>query len=209
VELPLRWEEVASGVWRAEAGTSEGVSLLDAAGVEPRREALARLPKADFPLPQAEIHATHIDGKLYLRFPLGPEEQLYGLGRNFKAVQQRGVVKELRVDHYGGSDNGRTHAPVPFYVSSAGYGVLVDAARYITVYAGTAVRTDSENPPEIRDRNTDRRWTSQPRADAVEVIAVEVSRDAAGELRGSASGDASGRSFSYGNDIRWRMMTAP
>ena len=73
------------------------------------------------------------------------------------------------MDHFGGTDNGRTHAPVPFYVSSAGYGVLIDAARYITVYAGTAVRRDSPHPPQVRDRNTDRQWSSQPTADAVEV----------------------------------------
>lgn len=169
-KLPLDWREVAPGVWRAEAGTPEELSLLEAAGIVPSREALGRLPTVDFPLPQPEIRAVHQDGKLYLRFPLGPEEQLYGLGLNFERVQQRGVVKELRVDHYGGEDNGRTHAPVPFYVSSDGYGVLIDAARYITVYAGTVVRLDSENPPEVRDRNTDPDWSSQPRSDAVEVL---------------------------------------
>ena len=135
----------------------------------PRTEALAKLPAAGFPLPRAEITASDFDGAVVLRFPLAPEEQLYGLGLNFKTVQQRGQVRELHMDHYGGTDNGRTHAPVPFYVSSAGYGVLVDAARYVTVYAGTAVRRDSPHPPVVRDRNTDRRWSSQPTSDAVEV----------------------------------------
>ena len=59
---------------------------------------------------------------------------------------------------------------MPFYVSSAGYGVLIDAARYVTVYAGTAVRRDSKHPPVVRDRNLDRRWSSQPTSDAVEVL---------------------------------------
>jgi alpha-glucosidase (family GH31 glycosyl hydrolase) len=169
-ELPVAWQEVAPGVWRASVGTPEPVSLLGAAGGAPRREALARMRAADFPLPRQAIRAERRDGKLYLRFPLGAQERLYGLGLNFKAVQQRGVVKQLRVDHYGGADNGRTHAPVPFYVSSAGYGVLVDAARYITVYAGTAVRRDSDRPPPVKDRNTDRGWSSQPLSDAVEVL---------------------------------------
>ena len=169
-DLPLAWEEVASGVWRATAGTPEETGLLQAAHIEPRQQALRRLPDSPFPLPRERITAVQRDGKLYLRFPLGADEQLYGLGLNFERVQQRGVVKELHVDHYGGSDDGRTHAPVPFYVSSAGYGVLVDAARYLTVYAGTAVRVDSEDPPPVRDRNTDRRWSSQPRSDAVEVL---------------------------------------
>ena len=41
-------------------------------------------------------------------------------------------------------DNGRTHAPVPFYVSSKGYGVFINSARYLEVYAGTGVRKDSK-----------------------------------------------------------------
>lgn len=32
----------------------------------------------------------------------------------FQTVEQRGRVMRLHVDHYGGSDNGRTHAPIPF-----------------------------------------------------------------------------------------------
>jgi alpha-D-xyloside xylohydrolase len=169
-DLPLQWTMVAPGVWQATAGTPEPVGLLQAARIEPRLDGLARLPTAEFPLPRGAVRASRVDGKVVLRFPLAREEQLYGLGLNFKAVQQRGTVKTLHGDHYGGSDNGRTHAPVPFYVSSAGYGVLVDAARYITVYAGTAVRADSEHPPDVRDRNTDRNWTSQPRSDAVDIL---------------------------------------
>ena len=46
----------------------------------------------------------------------------------------------LHMDHYTGSDNGRTHAPVPFFVSSRGYGVLINSARYIDLWVGTAVR---------------------------------------------------------------------
>ncbi len=67
-------------------------------------------------------------------------------------------------------DNGRTHAPVPFYVSSKGYGVFINSARYINVYAGTGVRKDSKNPPVEKDRNTDKSWSSRPYSDAVEIV---------------------------------------
>ena len=40
----------------------------------------------------------------------------------------------------------------------------------MTVYAGTAVRRDSEHPPPVKDRNTDRTWTSMPLSDAVEIL---------------------------------------
>jgi alpha-D-xyloside xylohydrolase len=96
-------------------------------------------------------------------------EQIYGFGLNFQTVYQRGKILQLHVDHYGGKDNGRTHAPVPFYVSSKGYGIFINSARYLNVYAGSGVRKDSENPPIEKDRNTDKSWSSRPYSDAVEI----------------------------------------
>src|SRR5690606_20933983 len=110
---------------------------------------LGKLPPTDFPLPKDRIKTKIVDGKTYLQFPLSREEQIYGLGLNFKTVHQRGRIMQLHVDHYGGRDDGRTHAPVPFYVSSKGYGVLIDAARYITVYAGTGIRVDADDKPVL------------------------------------------------------------
>jgi alpha-glucosidase (family GH31 glycosyl hydrolase) len=164
------WEEVEPGLWKAVVGIPDKFDLLKAAGVQPNSEALAKLGKTAFPLPTNEIVAEISEGKTFLRFPLVKEEQIYGFGLNFKTVQQRGKILQLHVDHYGGTDNGRTHAPVPFYVSDQGYGVFVNSARYITVYAGTAVRKDSPGAPEPRDRNTDKNWTSKPYSDAVEMV---------------------------------------
>lgn len=133
-------------------------------------DALKNLGEAPFPLPKAEIHAAVQQGRVYLRIPLQTNEKIFGLGLNFKTMNQRGRVLNLHVDHYGGADNGRTHAPVPFYVSNKGYGVLVNSAQYITVYAGTGVRVDTKNPPAVHDRNTDSRWEAQPYSDAVEIL---------------------------------------
>lgn len=166
----LNWKEIQNGIWKASVGVPESISLLKAAGIQPKVGALQNLPSTSFPFSKDKISAEVIDGKVYLRFPLEREEQIYGLGLNFKTVQQRGRIMQLHVDHYGGKDNGRTHAPVPFYVSSKGYGVLIDAARYITVYAGTAVRVETDDPPVLRDRNTDKQWKAQPYSDAVEIL---------------------------------------
>ena len=168
-QSPL-WTQVGPGVWKAVVGTPDELDLLRAAGVSPNTGALARMGEVAFPLPKDEIVADLSDGKTFLRFPLVKGEQLFGFGLNFKTVQQRGRILQLHVDNYnGGNDNGRTHAPVPFYVSDNGYGVFINSARYITVYAGTAVRRDSPNAPAPRDRNLDGSWTSQPYSDAVDV----------------------------------------
>ncbi|WP_205509202.1 glycoside hydrolase family 31 protein [Longitalea arenae] len=164
------WTETAPGIWKATAGVPESYDLLKASGAEPVREAIAAITPAKFPLSETDITFKVVDGKTYLRFPLQKEEQLYGFGLNFQTVHQRGKILQLHVDHYGGKDNGRTHAPTPFYVSSKGYGVFINSARYLNVYAGTAVRKDSKNAPLAKDRNTDKSWSSRPYSDAVEIL---------------------------------------
>jgi alpha-glucosidase (family GH31 glycosyl hydrolase) len=166
----LNWTETAPGVWKAVAGAPESYDLLKASGATPNREALSAITKTNFPLAQQDITVKVVDGKTYLRFPLQKEEQLYGFGLNFQTVHQRGKILQLHVDHYGGKDNGRTHDPTPFYVSSTGYGVFINSARYLQVYAGTAVRKDSKNAPVAKDRNTDKSWSARPYSDAVEIL---------------------------------------
>lgn len=166
---PPKWSLVAPGVWKAIIGKPEAYNLLNASGASPSTS-LAKSSAADFPLKQADIASSVVNGKTTLRFPLSKEEQLFGFGLNFQTVHQRGRILHLHVDHYGGKDDGRTHAPTPFYVSSKGYGVFVNAARYIQVYAGTAVRKDSKNAAIEKDRNTDKSWEAHPYSDAVEML---------------------------------------
>ena len=166
----MEYQRVASGVWKVEVGQPDKVNLLSELEFTPKIDAINTLDEVDLPVDKAEITAEVFDGKTYLRFPLDKEEKIYGLGLNFKSVQQRGRITRLHVDHYGGSDNGRTHAPVPFFVSSKGYGVLINAARYIDVFAGTSVRKDSKNPPKLQNRNTDGDWNPQPYSDNLEFL---------------------------------------
>lgn len=171
VEIEINWDQKASGIWSSFVGEdNEKVDLLGASGSTPKIDWINEKEQVAFPLDTASIKAHSVNGKLYLRFPLEENEKIYGLGLQFKSVTRNNNIYQLHVDHYGGRDNGRTHAPVPFYVSSKGYGVLINSARYITVYVGTTVRVDSPNQPEVRDRNTDKNWTSRPKSDAVEIL---------------------------------------
>ena len=166
----ITWTEVEPGVWRGVVGAPEAWSLLKAAGCAPQKDALGRLPKGPVPSVSARIKSVLKDNRTMLSIPLERKEQIYGFGLNFKSVKQRGKIMNLHVDHYGGKDNGRTHAPVPFYVSSEGYGLLVNSARYINVYVGSGVRKDSPDAETPRDRNTDKRWHSRPYSDEISMV---------------------------------------
>jgi alpha-D-xyloside xylohydrolase len=64
-------------------------------------------------------------------------EKIYGFGLQNNTFQQRGLRKEIRVNSWSNGNVGFSHAPVPFYVSTKGYGILVNSSRYVTFYSGT------------------------------------------------------------------------
>jgi alpha-glucosidase (family GH31 glycosyl hydrolase) len=167
---PLQWTERAPGVWEATVGEPERLTLLSAAAQAPKLEALRAMPAARLPFEPGEAAARLGARQIGLRFPLALDEEIYGLGVDFKSMRRVGSVLRLHVDHWGGIP-GRTHAPVPLYVSSRGYGVLVDSARYVDFYVGTAVRLEASRKPVVVDRTTGgKAWSAQPRSDSVEAL---------------------------------------
>src|SRR5690348_2862741 len=80
--------------------------------------------------PIGEIRSEITARGTMLRLPLAPREGVYGFGLQLLSFAQRGKKKTTRVNADPRVDSGDTHAPVPFYVTTAGYGVLVDTARY-------------------------------------------------------------------------------
>ena len=189
----LDWREVAPGVWKATIGRPEDLTLLSAAGGAPARGALARMPRAAFPLDPAEIEGRQVNARTIARFPLGAGEDVYGLGVDFARVSRNGAVFELHVDHWSSRQQitGRTHAPVPLYVSTRGYAVLFDSARYLRVTVGHGVRLAAKEKPPVIDRTTKQvwnpatgrvapgtqNWQAQPRSDSVEAQATAPGMD--------------------------------
>ncbi|THF75255.1 TIM-barrel domain-containing protein [Cohnella fermenti] len=170
IRSAIQWEQAAEGIWRGVVGVPEAVTPLTVSPPSPRREALAALGDAPFPLPQEQVVATVGAGRIVLRLPLGESDRLYGFGLQFLRMNHRGRTRCLRVNSDPVVDTGETHAPLPFWVSSAGYAVLIDTARVLTVYAGSAVRLDSERPPKLKNRGYDEDWAATPLSDSLEAV---------------------------------------
>jgi alpha-glucosidase (family GH31 glycosyl hydrolase) len=128
------------------------------------------MPAAPFPLDPKQIEARQWGWKTAWRIPLALGEDVYGLGVDFSNVRRTGATFLLHVDHWG-KVTGRTHAPVPLYVSTEGYAVFFNIARYLKVNVGHGVRLAAEQKPPLIDRTTGKGWQSQPRSDSVEAIA--------------------------------------
>lgn len=73
---------------------------------------------------------------ILITLPLDSDEHLYGLGLQLKAFDHKGKKLTLRVNADPKMPTGDTHAPVPFLVSTKGYGIYVDTARYAEFYCG-------------------------------------------------------------------------
>jgi len=137
------------GIWQHTLGTPEKLTPVRVRRYAPDTTGLKNLP----PVPTAPVPVSgHATARGYeVHIPLEPGEMIYGLGLQFQSVLQRGRKKKLRVNADPVADTGDSHAPVPFYVSNRGYGVLVDTARYLTIYCGNKIKKDSPRPIRTGD----------------------------------------------------------
>lgn len=131
-------KEVYPGVWRFTFGTPEKITPVATRHYPPAAAGFAGLPDAGrCPI---DVTATISERGVLVHAPLANGEMLYGLGLQLQSFQQRGLKKRLRVNADPARDTGDSHAPVPFYVTTRGYGVFVDTARYATFYMGNKRR---------------------------------------------------------------------
>jgi alpha-D-xyloside xylohydrolase len=136
-----QWTRVLPSIWRMRIGSPESFTPVTTRFIPPAAAALKELPMvANPPLkpPLAEIGKRGTT----LMVPLEAGENLFGFGLQMLSFNQRGKRKTLRVNADPRMDTGDSHAPVPFYVSSRGYGIFVDTARNATFCCGTARRRE-------------------------------------------------------------------
>lgn len=135
--ISAAWNQVYPGVWRATVGSPEHFTPVSSRLVPPQVEAFARLPRVT-DIPNLPIEGMQTRRGCTVRLPLHPNEEIFGSGLQLLSFAQRGKKKTARVNADPRLDTGDSHAPVPFYVTTEGYGILVDTARYASFYFGNA-----------------------------------------------------------------------
>ncbi|MEH7117142.1 TIM-barrel domain-containing protein [Neobacillus vireti] len=131
-------EKVFNGIWKLRWGQPEENSPFALSEVAPLEDALENLGSAGIPpISTNDIQIKETAKGLKIELPLRADEQIYGFGLQLHRMNHTGRKKVIRVNSDPVADTGDSHAPVPFYVSTAGYGVYVDTARYATFYCGT------------------------------------------------------------------------
>lgn len=176
-ESTLFWQTIAPGIWRLKAGRPSTLSPASVMNRPPKTAALQSMGEAEFPFDAADVKIERVGGRIVVALPLGSEESLYGLGLQLLKLNHRGRTRYLRVNSDPKQDTGETHAPVPFYVSSGGYGVYADTSRIVTLCCGSSVRSDSGLSGNAKDRNRDSSWKATPVSDRVEMTVADEGLD--------------------------------
>jgi alpha-D-xyloside xylohydrolase len=172
------WTRIHSGVWRATVGTPEKFTPVSSRLVPPNTAAFDALPPID-DAPALPLSATRAPRGCTVQLPLESEEQIFGLGLQLLSFSQRGSKKTVRVNADPKMDTGDSHAPVPFYVTTQGVGILVDTARYSTFYLGNAHPRPSQPTAPVSDDGVDPKYANVESTDHRDFVMVDVP-DAAG-----------------------------
>jgi alpha-D-xyloside xylohydrolase len=140
-------DKIANGIWKLRFGQPEPHTPVSLRETEIRTEQLNRLECEGTPPFSGDAMSVQATARgIRIELPLTAEEHIYGFGLQLHRVDHTGRKKTIRVNSDPVADTGDSHAPVPFYVSTAGYGVYVDTSRYATFYCGTNLRKgDSEH----------------------------------------------------------------
>jgi alpha-D-xyloside xylohydrolase len=145
-------KELHPGVWKCRIGIPEKITPQSTRNIPPNIEGLKDLPTVD--ANNIKVEGTVNNRGTIVRLPLQKDEYIYGLGLQMQSFQQRGLKKTLRVNADPTLDTGDSHAPVPFFVSTKGYGVFIDTARYAVFYIGNKKKTvDNKIDPSKKDEN--------------------------------------------------------
>ncbi len=130
--------QVYPGVWKIHfGGACEKVTPLTFRTASADPAAIGALPEvSSIPLDIKAMSWTLSARGVSMQMPMTPEEHIYGLGLDTEIFDMTGRRATCAPSDNPQDKMDYSHAPVPFYVSSRGYGVYVDTARYAWIYTG-------------------------------------------------------------------------
>ncbi|MBO4548286.1 MAG: glycoside hydrolase, partial [Abditibacteriota bacterium] len=145
--------QIYPGVWRVTFGEPEQETPVRYAFRPPLEEALNALEDRPLPSIAEALDFTVTKRGCRITAPMDPEEHIYGGGlstRVFDKTDRRIIVRPTDRPE---TEEGGSHGPCPFFVSTRGYGFYLDTARYAQMYFGVTAPLDAgtDAPAEQRE----------------------------------------------------------
>jgi len=151
--------------WRIELYNADGELLTKTINMDDARETFTPLLPFCF-VRRASDYSTSMGAVL----SLSPDEKIFGCGESFTSFDKRGQKIVLWTDDANGVQNESMYKPIPFYMSSRGYGLFMHTSSPVTCdfgkyYSGnTALMLGDDEadlfiflgkPKDILDKYTD------------------------------------------------------
>ena len=134
--------------------------------------------ESDVSYPVKDITFAKTKRGFLIKLPLQKGEHIYGLGLQLKAFDLIGKKMTIRPNADPMAATGDSHAPVPFFVSTKGYGVYLDTARYAEFYFGSSrplKARDKDGKPKEIAISTEALYSHNDTADAmIEILIPSV-----------------------------------
>jgi alpha-D-xyloside xylohydrolase len=150
-------ELVAPGVWRIRLGEPEKLTPSHFQKFPANKSRMKILPDDNRPALDVRNIRFEVSSRgCAVTLPMDAGETIYGFGLSTELFDMTQTAEGhtgrrvfLKPTDHPENDLGESHAPVPFYCSSRGYGVFVDTARFASFYTGNTAR----NPADTRAPN--------------------------------------------------------
>ncbi|WP_394526014.1 TIM-barrel domain-containing protein [Lacrimispora sp. JR3] len=136
-------KKVAEGIWKITYETPEQFTPVSMREHKIAEEELERMGREEgkepavLPLSENDISFAKSARGITVTLPMKTDEDIFGFGLQLLSLNAAGRRRYIKVNSDPKMDTGESHAPVPFYISTAGYGLFVDTYRYTSFYMGT------------------------------------------------------------------------
>ena len=133
---------VGNGIWKIVYGTPEKL-LPDQFKALPNYKTLSSMPIETVPtVSLSQIKFKKLTSGIMAEIDADDEERFYGFGLQINSFEQRGMRRDIRINSWPVGNVGFSHAAMPFYISSKGYGILINTCRYTTFYVASLTKMD-------------------------------------------------------------------
>jgi len=146
--------KIAPGVWKIVYGEQEKIKPSDFKEAADET-AMSKLPGGtETPDILKDIKFNVLNSGVIAELAMDPTERFYGFGLQVNTFEQKGLRREIRTNSQIIGNIGFSHAPMPFYISSKGYGVLVNSSRYVNFYMGSQHKLNEGQPKSDDNGNS-------------------------------------------------------
>ncbi|WP_423147976.1 TIM-barrel domain-containing protein [Rubrolithibacter danxiaensis] len=145
-------DSVAPGIWKISYGIPQQ-HLPDEFKEPLKLQELKNVSAVDKPpFDLKDVQFRLLNGGVLAEMKVEEAERFYGFGMQTNSFEQRGMRREIRTNSWTAGNVGFGHASMPFYISSKGYGVLVNSSRYVTFYMASKGKLDDSVKKQIADQ---------------------------------------------------------